>query len=381
VALTITFRELHALLVSRWRTVILCIAAGIAAALLFASLGPKWYEATLAVVPVTPGRPVGLSGALAGLGSALPLDISPAGEDVERIAAIFESDSVRDGAIERLGLMDRYGDRYIEQARRSLSKRCSTTIDKKPKIIKATCEDRDPFFAQKLVLTLADLANDAFRRVGAGAATEERRFLETRVADARREADEAGAKLREFQERNGVIDLAEQSKIVVGALATLKKDELSKELELGYLSSFAAAAEPSRVQIARQLEVIRKKSRALEATAGGADAAGATGVFPGVMQIPKLSQELVRLVRDQKIREATHAMLVERLEAARVNEARDTPTFSVLDRPRVPTYRSRPTLKLLLFLGVLGGTVVAAGVLLGPALAPDLRKRLSSTTP
>jgi uncharacterized protein involved in exopolysaccharide biosynthesis len=39
------------LLVGRWRTVALCACAGIAIAVAYSFLAPKWYTATLTVVP------------------------------------------------------------------------------------------------------------------------------------------------------------------------------------------------------------------------------------------------------------------------------------------------------------------------------------------
>ena len=60
------------------------------------------------------------------------------------------------------------------------------------------------------------------------------------------------------------------------------------------------------------------------------------------MTVPKLRAELTELYREQKIQETLFLMLMERFETAKVNEARDTSAFQVLDEPVVPTHHSSP---------------------------------------
>src|SRR5205807_8633331 len=62
-----------------------------------------------------------------------------------------------------------------------------------------------------------------------------------------------------------------------------------------------------------------------------------------------------QLLRDRKIREANLLLLMQRLEIAKVNEARDTSAFQILDSPSLPTYKSRPRRALLLASGLIVG--------------------------
>ncbi|HSG98926.1 MAG TPA: hypothetical protein VLB27_02685, partial [candidate division Zixibacteria bacterium] len=51
----------------------------------------------------------------------------------------------------------------------------------------------------------------------------------------------------------------------------------------------------------------------------------------GLQELPGLAQRLAMLVRDVRIAEALFELLSEQYEQARIQETRDTPTFSVLD--------------------------------------------------
>src|SRR5437016_6534819 len=90
----------------------------------------------------------------------------------------------------------------------------------------------------------------------------------------RREADDAARHLREFEEKYKVIDLDSQSKAVVSAMASLRSQEISKELQLSYLNSFSSRDESTAVQIRQQIAVMNAKFRRLEESPGLDDSIG-----------------------------------------------------------------------------------------------------------
>src|SRR5262249_23687795 len=153
------------------------------------------------------------------------------------------STSVTDEVIEKFRLDARYATAHREQTRIALWSHCSTNIDRKSGVVALTCEDRDPKLAMEMTTYFGEAGNRAFIRVSGSSAREEERFLETQVAKTRRDVDEASRKLREFQERHKIIDLSEQSKAVISAMASIKGELMSKQLELSYLSGFSAPTE------------------------------------------------------------------------------------------------------------------------------------------
>jgi uncharacterized protein involved in exopolysaccharide biosynthesis len=72
---------------------------------------------------------------------------------------------------------------------------------------------------------------------------------------------------------------------------------------------------------------------------------------------PQLQLEQARLEREVMTQSELYALLVREYEMARIEEKRDTPTFSVVDPPRPPArkYRPRTSLNVLIaFFAVLG---------------------------
>lgn len=381
--LTKLLQELKA----RWRTVAVGAAVGLIVFTAYALLAPKWYEAQLAVVP---GAPAKAPGALAGaLAMDLPVDIGLGGSDAERIQAVMKSRSVTDAVIEKFGLTERYHQKYIEGTRKVFWKHCSTKVDKKPSVVTITCEDKDPKIAQAMAAYFGVVGNKVMRHISASSAGEERRFLEERVEEAKKDAHEASERVREFEEKNKIVDLPEQSKAVVSAIASIKGDLLSKQLELDYLHGFSSSDESTAVQLRRQVGVMESKMRTLEdlpaEEGGGAAAAAAatTGttkrgkagkatqdIFPVAMTVPKLRFELGELYREQKIQETLFMLLTQRFELARVDEARDTSVFQILDEPVVPTHQSSPKRAQLVIIGLLLGLLGGAAFALRDQLLP-----------
>jgi capsule polysaccharide export protein KpsE/RkpR len=355
--------DLVALVIARWRTLLLFAALGTAAGTVYAFVTPEWYDARLTVIPAQPSR----DAAAMSLSSKLPmLDIGTT--DSKRIEAVLTSVSVTDEVIDKFDLVKHYGAPHREQARAALWAHCSTALDRKSGVVALTCEDTDPKLAMDVTASFGDIGNRVFSRVSASSASEEARFLEGQVDKARKDVDDASQKLRDFQEQHRIIDLPEQSKAVISAMASLKGELLSKQLELSYLSSFSASTESNVVQLQQQIAVMEAKLKQLESqtapkpaagSAAGSGAKGSADFFPSAMQVPELRFELEQLMRDQKIKETVFSLMTQRFEVAKIDAARDTSTFQILDHPTLPTMKSRPVRRKLAMLGFIAGLAVA----------------------
>lgn len=342
------------------------------AALLYALLAPKWYRSVLTVVPTKSQKPAfssALSGDLGGL--AAGLDASFGGADVQRIAAVLQSIAVTDAVIDNFHLRTRYKRQYQETTRDALWDHCDVKALPKPNLVQLSCEDKDPRFVQQMLAYFAEYGNQVFRRIGVSSASEQVRFLEKRVAELRQQADDSALRMREFQEKYQIVDLETQTKAVVSTMASLQSQRISKQLELEYARTFSSQDEATLQQLQSQVSVINDKLRDLQdpavvstqrpeqRTRRGKDGTG--GMFPAALSVPKLRAEFEVLHRDRKVSEATLVFALERLEAARADEARDTSTFLVLDPPALPTRHYRPKRSVILAIVTFMGLVGALG--------------------
>jgi uncharacterized protein involved in exopolysaccharide biosynthesis len=355
--------DITGLLLGRWKTVVMFTAVGLAAGIAYALLAPEWYRAKLTVVPSSQSSDpaAGLAAklpAIGGLGAALAAD-------AQRIQAVLTSHSVTDQVIDKFALKDLYEVGYQEKAREALWNHCDTSVDRKSNVVTLSCEDQEPKRARDMAAYFGEVGNQVFGRISATSAREERKFLEKQVEQARADVDQASQALREFQEKHKVVDLTEQSKAVISAMASIKGELLSKQNQLSYLRGFASSGEASVVQLQKQIGIMEEQLKDLELSRHvapappSADGESQGDFFPGAMTFPELRFQLEQLYRDQKIKETVYFLMTQRYETARVDEARDTSTFQILDHPTVPTYRSRPKRSKVALLGLLGGA--AAG--------------------
>jgi len=365
--------DLIAIVTRRWLTVVVCAALGLGAGIAYGLLSAPWYSATLTVVPSQRSQ----DSAAMSLAARLPGGLDSFTTDVQRIQAVLQSNSVRDDVIKKFNLGSLYGTEHLEKTRGALAEHCVSSSDRKSGVVTLTCEDHEPKRAMDMAAYFGEVGNKVFGRVSASSAREERRFLEDQVIKARADVDDASRRLREFQEQHKVVDLPEQSKAVISAMASIKGELISKQLELSYLTSFSARTEASVVQLQQQIAIMESKLKQLEQTQHASIAAGSasgsaqargSGVsdfFPNAMNVPELRFELEQLMREQKVRETVFSLMTQRYEMAKVDEARDTSTFQILDYPTLPTYRSRPKRSRVALLGMIaGGALAVAGIVI-----------------
>jgi len=353
-------------LAGRWKTMLVFAVIGAAAGVAYGLLSPNWYAATLTVIPSQRGQDT----AAMAIAARIPAAPDRFRTDVQRIQAGLRSSSVADEVIAKFNLQTRYGRSHPEHTRAELWQHCSTTVDRKSGLVSLTCEDKVPQFAKDMTTYFGEVGNKVFGRVSASSAREERTFLEQQVQKARADVDDASRKLRDFQERHKIIDLPEQTKAVISAMAQLKGEMLSKQLELSYLSGFSSRAEASVVQLQQQIAIMESKLKQLEnsqmvqagsSTPTNAGSAAKENFFPNAMNVPELRFELEQLMREQKIRETVFALMTQRFEMAKIDEARDTSTFQILDYPTLPTAKSRPRRTRIAATGVIAG-LAASGL-------------------
>jgi uncharacterized protein involved in exopolysaccharide biosynthesis len=359
------------LLRRRWRLLAAAGLLGVVVAVAYYLLAPKWYQAEIMIVPKESS--IGGLGAAGAMLGNLPMDVGGASSlmssDGERIAAILMSRSTSDAVIQKFALMDRYGVAKIEHAREELWSLCGATVERKSNLVALTCEDKEPAVARDMAEYFGQAGDAGFRRIAISSASEERKFLEKRAAEARQELDKASQALRQFQEKHNIVDLPEQSKAVVSAMAALEGDLISKRIQLSYLRGFASSDESSADQLGRQIEVVRKELQGLQQQrapdgeqdakppTSGAGARAGSELFPPAMEVPALGYQMQVLYRELKIRETVYFLLTERFESLKIEEARDLSTFVVFDHAVLPTHRIRPR-----------GRVMPIGLVAGLAL-------------
>lgn len=334
------------------------VSAAFIGSIIVSLMLPKSYRASTSILPqqeegilgaamasrLTAGAAGGLAGSLMGLKSASDLWVR-----------ILKSQSVTDSIIERFGLKKGDGD-TIENARQGLEGRVEIK-NSKEQIITIAVSDRDPVMAAKIANAFVEELDRVNRGLVMTGGQRTRVFLEKRLTEANAELARLENATRGFQERSGVVKLDEQSKVIIEAIGLVKAQVIAKDVELQTLRSYATNENPEVSLRKTELEELRKKQRELEQ--GKVN----NGIFIPTSNLPKLSAQYARLVRDLKVQEALFELLMQQYELSKIQEAKDSPTVQVLDVAKPPEKKSRPRRSLIViattFLASCGAIVFA----------------------
>lgn len=347
-------RDIIQALLRRWRLfVLVCLPVG-ALALTGSLLGKKVYESKVTILPAMDQKdPAGGLAALAvglqGVGMSLPgMGVTPS----EIFVAILKSRVMADAVIAKFDLMRVLKIKTIERARKALEGRARINLSKE-KVITVSVEGPDPklnaeianFYAEHL-----DVLNRTLAVTKAGAT---RRFVETRLAEAKKELTAAEEKLKAFQTKHRAVAVDLQSKALFEAGMGLEGQLRAQEVQLQVMRTSMADDHPEVARVRALIDGLRAQINRWES----GPKQSSSRPRPSMDTLPDLIVQYGRLMRELKSAEAVHTMLLTQFEQAKLQEARDTPTVQVLD-PAVPDLtilRPRPVRYTLLAMALPGG--------------------------
>jgi capsule polysaccharide export protein KpsE/RkpR len=323
----------------------------------------------------------GGGGGLVGLGAnLLGLDNSGA-----MVVGVLNSRSVADSLVKRFDLKKVYRDRWDKDAREDLADRTNIAQDRKSEIITVAVEDRDPARAAAMATAYVDELNRLLALVNTSSAHRERVFIEERLKVVKQELDKASTQLADFSTKTTTLDLKEQGKAMVGAVATLQGELIAYETQLSGLQQIYTA---SNVRVRSLQARVNELRHQLEQVRGSGvqpppGAAESEEEIPSFRRLPALGVTYSDLYREVKIREAVFETLTQQYEMAKISEAKEIPTVKVLDPANLPEKKSGPPRLVITVLGVILSFAGCAMFVIGKATwkqveTDDPRKRLAN---
>src|SRR5271163_4257336 len=358
-------RQAHRLRVfrERRRLFIQMAVIGLVVATLIAFLIPKSYTSTTQLMPPDTQSTSGLAmmAAFAAKGSSLG---SAAGDllGLKTTGALFvgvlRSQTSEDRVIEQFDLREVYGKRLVADARAKLDENTSVLEDRKSGIITISVTDHSAERAAALANAYVNELNSLVTDLSTSAAHRQRVFLEERLKVVKQDLDDASNQLAQFSSRNNTLDIEQEGKAMLDVAATIAGQMVAAQAQLEGLRRIYTDNNP-RVQasIAR-VEELRKQLQRL----GGVNSRPSGGVetiqssssdmpYPSIKNLPLLGVKYADYYRRAKIQETVYELLTQQYELAKIQEAKETPSVKVLDRPKVAQRKSSPPRMLITLLG------------------------------
>jgi tyrosine-protein kinase Etk/Wzc len=376
----ISLRDYWRVLMRRRRLVFGITGLAAAMTVVIMLLLPNVYRSQATLLPLGEGSR-GLQGALGDLGGLLPLGALRRESPTERLMAILQSRTLAEDVIRRLDLLPQlFADDWdaatqqwrtdepptMHDALRRLDGMVSVTSDKTTGEITIAVEYTDP----ELAATIANQYIAALQRIlndnAFSLAKKHRLFIEVQVQQTRQELAAAEEALRQFEQQHQIIALDAQADAAVQTIAGLESQIIAKEVQLGVLQRTVTGASQEVTLLREELQGLRTQlarlQRSQAATAppasGHNDAEASLQVFPPIADTPEIKLQYARLQRQAEIQNKLFILLMQQLEQAKLDEARDETAFQVLDGAVPPDRKVKPRRGLSVVLATVVGLFV-----------------------
>lgn len=363
---------------------------GVLAGLAIAFLIPKRYTSTARIMPPdNSGSSVAMLAALTGhnagdLGAlgALAGGLLGGRTSSALFVDLLRSGNVSGALIDRFQLQRAWHKRYRVDTAKYLAHHTSIVDDKRSGVITIEVQDGDPVRARDLAQGYLDELNRVVTHTSTSAAHQQRVFIERRLATVQSDLEQAQLALSDFSSSHSMINVTEQERAMVDAVARLQAQQIVGQSEVDSLrqiygdSNVRVRAAQARVgELGRQLQKMSGSAAPLSTDGQASDTAGA--LYPPLRQLPRLGVMYVDLYRRVRVQEQVFELLTQQDEMARIAEARDIPVVSVIDVPGIAEKKSFPP-RLLVTLVIMLLIVSCAAVAL---LARERWDRLEASDP
>jgi uncharacterized protein involved in exopolysaccharide biosynthesis len=270
------------------------------------------------------------------------------------------------------------------------------TEDKKSGVLTIEVEDTDRLRARDLAQAYLDGLNKIVTRTNNSTAHRERVFIEQRLQKVQADLEHAQLALSEFSSKTSTIDIKEQTRAMVDAGARVQAEMLVEQSGLQSLRQIygdgnvrVREAEARIASLQAELGKMTGSSAPLAAEDArdidtNSDDDGDKGtLYPPLRQLPRLAVPYVDLYRRVQVQEAVFELLTQQDEIARIQEAKDTPSVSVIDPPSIAEKKSFPPRLLLTLLFTFLSFATASAIIImrdhWSAIDPsDSRKELAA---
>jgi len=350
------------------------IGSGVVLSLLVATLvslllSPE-FEATATILPVRRSSSSRMSSLLSNLGTLADLPGLSDGipeESSDLLTNVLESRTIAARIIEKESLMPRlFESEYdaergewrelepsVDEAIEKLRDDILSVSDNNRGLISITARFGDPAVAAGIANAAAESLEEFLKNNKITAAGRTRDFLRTRLDEVGTELVTAEEALREFCEKNGVISMPEQTRLLFEQIATLSSELALKRARLQVLEKFGGASNPEATRIQAEIESIEKEVLDLERGVRRSEnpMIQSNGFIP-LYHVPEKSLQYSRLLREVRVKQEVLQFLRTESEAARIRLTCEEIAFTLLD-PAVPPERPvRP--KPLLIISLAG---------------------------
>lgn len=320
----------------------------------------KTYRAETTLMSVSSSSSQGLASQLSSLPFAGAfLGSASVSDPLNKIYNVLISRSVSESVINTLELKkvlfeDEWDDGskqwddeepFMEDTIRKLNKLLSISKDSKSGLVTIIITYNDPQLCAKIVNQFTMELQQTLNEKTFSVAKKNRIEIEKELNKTNKQLKEAEEKLSKFQESSKIISLDAQTEALIKALAELKAELVSKQIELGVMKQFATEKNPTVLTLNDEIAELKKQINEIES--GIKDKTGNQNnndksPFLSMTEAPDMGLQFIRLKRDVMIYEKIFELLSQQHEIAKIDENKESVDFVIIDEAKVPERKYKP---------------------------------------
>jgi uncharacterized protein involved in exopolysaccharide biosynthesis len=303
---------------------------------------PNKYTAETVVLP--PQQNSSLSSTMLGqfAGNGALASLAGAGLGIKNpgdmYAALFRTHGVEDAIIQKFGLMKRYHDKKMVDARRDFEDHSTVVLGVKDGLIRVTVTDWDPKLAADIANAYVDQFRDLSQHLAITEASQRRLFFQQQLFEANDNLTRAEEALRNTEQTTGLLEINSQARSLIESAAQLRGQIAATQVELKAMQTYATPDNPQVVTAQEQLAALKAQ---LAQLAGSSKNASSDIIVPKG-NIPQAGMEYLRKLRDVKYYETIDELIAKQFELAKLDEAREGAIVQVADVATPPDKKSSP---------------------------------------
>ena len=378
----ISLLQILVILLEKKRLIVWITGACTAIAVIISFLLPKWYTATVTLLPPQQNSSMAaaLSSQLSSLGGAAALAGGSLGlkNPNDLYVGMLKSRTVEDAMVQHFSLMQEYNDRYPSDARKDFEKHASVDGAGKDGLIHLSVEARNPQRAAQLANGYVDQFQELSKNLAFTEASQRRSFFERQLQGTKDNLANAEEALKQTEQTTGLIQLDSQSRALIESAASIRAQIAAKEVQIEGMQTYATGENAELVQAQRELQGMKAQLAKL----GGSEGGGSELIVPRG-RVPEAGLEYVRKLRDVKYYETIFDILARQFELAKLDEAKEGALVQVVDLAVPPDRKSYPKRVLIVASAACLGFFLAVVFALAQAAIefvkrdPESRKRFA----
>ena len=172
--------------------------------------------------------------------------------------------------------------------------------------------------------------------------------------------------LKSFQEKHHLFAVEEQAKAVIESAAEIKSQIMIASTELEVFKQIGTEKQIEALILNAKIDELKKQLAKIEGgepkgeeSSSISDKGHTANYWVPLGEMPKLSMQLMRLMREAKIQEKLFELLSAQYEMAQIEEAKDVETVQVLDKATPPEKKFSPKSGRIIIFFVFVSTILS----------------------